>query len=121
MSTALDETTKQQIIDAYEEASPTPETSMAIVQKLAEEFERAPQSIRMILTQAKVYVKSVTTKTTNKDSSAKEEKVGKKSKQASIDELKGVIKTLGQEVDDAILDKLTGKAAEYFITVLTSK
>ena len=41
----------------YEEAEPTPETSMEIVKDIAEELDESPNGVRMILTKAGVYVK----------------------------------------------------------------
>lgn len=120
MSVALDEDTKAEIIEKYVEANPTPENSMAIVDELAEEFDRSSNSIRMILSQAGVYIKKTggasKPSTTTKDGETKT----RKSKQSSIDELTAAIQAVNGEVDDAILSKLTGKAAEYFTSVITS-
>lgn len=120
MST-LDEELKNEIIQKYLEADPTPETSMDIVNDIAEEMDRSPNSIRMILAQAQVYIKKTgTSKSSTTGSSDPGEPKTRKSKQSSIDELTAAIKAAGAAVDDAILSKLTGKAAEYFNGVIKS-
>ena len=48
---------KAQAVSMYEEADPTPETSMEIVKDIAEELDESPNGVRMILTKAGVYVK----------------------------------------------------------------
>lgn len=110
---------KQTIIDAYLKASPTPENSMDIVTDLANEHDSSPNSIRMILVNAGVYVKKGVPGKAGKTGSSDETKALRKSKQASIDELKEVIESAGQEVNEEILSKFTGKAAEYLIGVIS--
>ena len=48
---------KAQAIEAYQDAEPTPETSMEIVKEIAEDLGESPNGVRMILTKAGVYVK----------------------------------------------------------------
>lgn len=118
---SIDDETKQEIIEAYQKANPTPENSMDIVNELAEELGKSANSIRMILSNAGVYVKKVAkTATTSKASDSDEVKTSRKSKQSSIDDLSEAIRNAGQEVDDAIVSKLTGKAAEYFNSIIRS-
>jgi F0F1-type ATP synthase membrane subunit b/b' len=118
---AIDDETKQEIVDAYLKAEPTPENSMDIVNDLAEELGKSANSIRMILSNAGVYVKKTAKAATpSKTSDSDEVKTSRKSKQSSIDDLSEAIRAAGQEVDDAIVSKLTGKAAEYFNSILRS-
>lgn len=118
---AIDDETKQEIVDAYLKAEPTPENSMDIVNDLAEELGKSANSIRMILSNAGVYVKKTAkAATTSKASDSDEVKTSRKSKQSSIDDLSEAIRSAGQEVDDAIVSKLTGKAAEYFNSIIRS-
>ena len=49
---------KEEVVAAYLEREPTPENTMDIVKELAEEYDgKTPNSIRMILSKAGVYVK----------------------------------------------------------------
>jgi len=110
---------KAKVIEMYEQAGPTPESSTEIIKDIAEEIEMSPNGVRMVLVQAGVYVK--------KDSSAGSAKTTKTasgegskrvSKESSIAELKAAITAKGGSIDDDILGKLTGKAAIYFTQVL---
>lgn len=106
---------KQQVIEAYKDREPTPENSMEIVKELAEEFEKTPNGVRMILSQAEVYVKKEPAKGTSGTKSGGSKRV---SKQDAIDALTAVIEGQGLEVDEDIVSKLTGKAAVYFTDLL---
>ena len=106
---AWDDEKKAAVIEAYEAAEPTPENSMEVVAELAEEFEESPNGVRMILTKAGVYVKKAPATGGSKASS--NGGGGRVSKAAAIESLSGAISDAGQEVDQEILDKLTGKAA----------
>lgn len=114
MSTQWTDELKQEVIEAYTAAEPTPETSTEIIQELAETHEKTVNGIRMILIKAEVYVKK--TAKTSSSNSASGEKTIRKSKQDSLDELSALLTKHGVEPDATIIDKLTGKAAEYFIT-----
>ena len=113
---AWDDDKKAQAVSMYEAADPTPETSMEIVKGIADELEESPNGVRMILTKAGVYVKkspaSAGGKTTASGGS------GRVSKAAAQDALIAAINDAGQSVDEEIISKLTGKAAQYFTTVL---
>jgi len=73
----------------------------------------------MILVQAGVYVKKDAAKPADKKTTTGE---GSKrvSKESQIAALRAVIEEKGAEVDDEILERLTGKAAAYFVKVLGS-
>jgi hypothetical protein len=115
---AWDDAKKEKAIKKYQEQSPTPDNSIEIVKDIAEEIGETPNGVRMILSKAGVYVKS--TQTTSATSKKKEDaektpKVGKADKIARLSE---AIQSAGMIPDNEILDKLTGKAADYFAQVV---
>lgn len=114
---AWTEELKAKVIEAYEGANPTPETSTEIIKDIAEEFEQSPNGVRMVLVQAGVYVKKEAGKAEG-GSAPKETGAKRVSKESSIAALKAAIEKRGKRVDDEILDKLTGKAAVYLTEVL---
>lgn len=116
MSTWNDEL-KAKAIASYLKANPTPETSMSIVEGIAKELGQSPNGVRAILAKSGDYVKAA--KSTKAVSGAKE-KTGEArvSKADAIEALVAAINDLGQEPDMEIIDKLTGKAAQYFTTVI---
>jgi len=107
---------KEQAVEMYQDAEPTPETSMEIVKEIAEELGESPNGVRMILTKAGVYVR----KTPAAKSSGGSTGGGRVSVADAQDKLTSVLSDAGQEVDAAIVSKLTGKAAVYFTTVIES-
>lgn len=108
---------KQEVVDAYEAADPTPENSMEIVQELAEKYEKTVNGIRMILSKAGVYVKKAST--SKPSSGEKKTTTTRVSKDDAIKSLSDAISAAGLEPDAEILAKLTGKAAIYFASVIT--
>jgi hypothetical protein len=113
---------KQQVIAAYKAANPTPETSTEVIKEIADEMEQSPNGVRMILVQAGVYVK--------KEAASGDSKAGKTtsgegtkrvSKESQIAALRAEIEKKGAVVDEDILEKLTGKAAAYFVKVLQTQ
>ena len=114
MSTEWTDELKAEVVAAYEAYNPTPENTMDIVVELAEEHDKTPNGIRMILTKAEVYIKKTPAK-----KAAKEGSGGTRVNKAdAIEALSAVIEAEGGEVDEAILSKLTGKAAIYFTGVI---
>ena len=109
---------KAEVIAAYEAADPTPENSMEIVKEIAEEFEESPNGVRMILTKAGVYVKK--TPASGGEKKATTGGGTRVSKAAAVEALTAAISDAGQEADEEILSKLTGKAAQYFTTIITA-
>lgn len=116
---AWDDDKKAAVIEAYESQDPTPETSMEIVHAIAEEFEETANGVRMVLTKAGVYVKKAPA-TGSAKSSGSTGGGGRVSKQAAQDALVAALNDAGQSVDEEIISKLTGKAAQYFTSVLTA-
>jgi len=116
---AWDDDKKAEAVTLYEAASPTPETSMEIVKDIAEELDESPNGVRMILTKAGVYV--------NKTPAAKAASTGaatgstRVSKVAAQEALTAAITDAGKAVDEEIISKLTGKAAQYFTTLLSDE
>ena len=106
---------KQQVEDAYLAEDPTPETTMEIVKALAEQFEKTPNGVRMVLTRADAYVKKTVSSTPKASAAGGAKRVNKAE---AIDALKKVISKAGKEVDDDICDRLTGKAAVYITSLL---
>ena len=102
---------KQEVVEAYEAENPTPETTMDIVKRLAEKFEKTSNGVRMVLTKAGVYVKKDIAKASA--STTDGTKTKRVNKAEAIDELKAAITKLGKDVDSDICDRLTGKAAVY--------
>ena len=107
---------KEQAIEMYQDAEPTPETSMEIVKDIAEELGESPNGVRMILTKAGVYVR----KTPAAKSSGGSTGGGRVSVADAQAKLTSVLGDAGQEIDEAIISKLTGKAAVYFTNVVES-
>ena len=108
---------KAKAIELYESADPTPETSMEIVKDIAEELDESPNGVRMILTKAGVYVKKTPAAKGTTTASTGGTRV---SKQAAADALIAAITDAGQPVDEEIISKLTGKAAQYFTTIISA-
>ena len=117
MSNTLDDVTKQNIINSYVEANPTPDNSMDIVRDIAEEYEKTPNGVRMILVGAGVYVKKAATAASSSKADAGD-KPKRVSKEDAINGLVSALEAKGKPVDMEIIGKLTGKAAMYFRSVV---
>lgn len=113
---AWDDDKKAAVIAAYEEANPTPETSMEVVKEIADEFEESANGVRMILSKAGVYVKKTPAASGSGTSSSGGSRV---SKAAAQETLVAALTDAGAEIDNDIVEKLTGKAAQYFAGVIT--
>lgn len=111
---------KAKVIEMYEGADPTPETSTEIIKDIADEIETSPNGVRMVLVQAGVYVKKEATSGSSKSGGSKSTGEGSKrvSKESAIAELRQAIESKGAPIDDDILGKLTGKAAVYLLSVI---
>jgi hypothetical protein len=113
---AWDDDKRQKAIDEYVAANPTAENSMEIVKQIAEDLDESPNGVRMILTKAEVYVKKAASAAT----STKATGGSRVSKQAAVEALSAAIRDAGQEVDEDIVTKLTGKAAQYFTDIINA-
>ena len=104
---------KQQAIDAYTSEEPTPENSMEIVKAIAEDMGESPNGVRMILTKAGVYVKK-TPAASSGGAKAASTAGTRISKAAAQEALTAALNDAGVAIDEDIVSKLTGKAAQYF-------
>lgn len=107
---------REQVIEEYTAAEPTSENSMEVVKEIADKLGKTPNGVRMVLTRAQVYVKKEPTAST----STSESKTPRVSKADAIQALTDVIESAGLEADEAILSKLTGKAAVYLTSIFNS-
>ena len=105
---------REQVVEMYNDANPTAENSMEIVKEIAEELSESPNGVRMVLSAAGAYIKKAqATKTAGGANGG-----GRVSKAAAQDSLRKAITDAGQEPDDSIIEKLTGKAAVYLTGVI---
>lgn len=111
---------KAKVIKMYEDAEPSPESSTEIIKDIADEIGMSPNAVRMVLIQAKVYVKKDPSTSSSKSGGTKSSGEGSKrvSKESAIADLKAAIEARGAPVDEDILGKLTGKAAVYLLSVI---
>jgi|TARA_B110000503_G_scaffold124521_1_gene191139 hypothetical protein len=116
---AWDDAKKEKAVEMYENAEPTPENSMEIVKDIAEDLDESPNGVRMILTKAGVYVKKAAA-SKSAASGGTPSASTRVSKADAIEALSVAIRDAGHEVDEEIVSKLTGKAAQYFTTLLAS-
>ena len=114
---AWDQEKKDAVIAAYQEQNPTPENSIEIVKEIAEEYDESPNGVRMILSKAEVYVKKAPAAPSNGNGGGGGTRV---SKAAAQEALVTALTDMGAEVDEEIISKKTGKAAQYFTSVLTN-
>jgi hypothetical protein len=110
---------KERAKEMYLEGNPTPENSTEIIKQIADELDQSPNGVRMVLVQEGVYVKKEAGAAAPGKTTAKKEGEGTKrvSKEAQIGALKELIEARGKSIDDEILGKLTGKAAQYLVEV----
>ena len=113
---AWDDDKKAQAVSMYEAEEPTPETSMDVVKDIADELDESPNGVRMILTKAGVYIKKSPATNGGGGSTGG----GRVSKAAMQEELIAAITDAGQTVDNDVIDKLSGKAAQYLAGVITA-
>jgi transposase-like protein len=106
---------KAEAVQMYQDSEPTPETSMEVVKEIADHLGESPNGVRMILTKAGVYVKKTPAAKGTSGTSTGGGRVSVSDAQAK---LTSVLGDAGQEVDEAIISKLTGKAAVYFANVI---
>lgn len=107
---------KEDLKKAYLESNPTPEANAEILKDLADLFDVSANAIRVFLVRENIYVKQSV-----EALESAQEVTGTKRvpKEATINKLKKLIEEKGKPIDDAILDKLTGKAAQYIITLIS--
>lgn len=106
---------RTEAVEAYEAAEPTSENSMDVVKQIAEDMDQSPNGVRAILSKAGVYI-------TKGKSPSKAAKGGtpRVSKADSQEALTAAIEAAGQEADDTVISKLTGKAAVYLAGIINA-
>ena len=114
---AWDDAKRAQAVELYLEGEPTPENSAELLKEIAETLDETPNGVRAILSKAEVYVKK--TPETKKASTGGSTGGGRVSKAEQHQALKDAISATGQEPDEGIIEKLSGKAAAYFAGVIT--
>ena len=107
---------KAEAVEMYTAAEPTSETSMEVVKEIRDELGESPNAVRMILVRAGVYVK----KTPSSNSAKSNGTGGRVSKADAQEALANALSDAGQDVDDSIISKLTGKAAVYLTGIVNS-
>lgn len=113
---------KEKVIQMYKDGEPTPTSSTELIKEIADDVEQSANGVRQVLVQAGVYVKKeISTDTkTSKPSGDKPEGAKRVSKESQFEALKAAITAKGATVDDEIISRLTGKAAAYFVSVLSA-
>lgn len=111
---AWDDAKKAKAVEMYEQGDPTPETSVELVKEIAEELGESPNGVRMILSKAGVYVKSSKAETKTASKEDEEVKAPRESKAEKHARLVNAIKSAGCVPDEELIEKMTGKAADYF-------
>ena len=110
-----EEEKKQQAIEMYTGEEPTPENSMEVVKSISTELGESPNGVRNILVRAGVYVKKTPA---TRSSSSNTNGGGRVSVADAQATLSNAIRDAGEEPQEAIISKLTGKAANYFADIL---
>lgn len=109
---------KEKAKELYLKAKPTPENSIEVVKKVAEEIGMTPNGTRMILSTEGVYIKKTPAAASGGKATDDGNKPKRVSKQDAIDKLTAMLEENNIDIDDDIISKMTGKAAAYFTTVL---
>lgn len=103
-------------IEAYPEEE-RPKVTMEVVNGIAKEFSLTPNSARVILTNAGVYIlKKVEPKVASASAGGTGARVNKDSAHKA---LTAALEAIGvEDVDQEIISKFTGKAAQYLATCI---
>lgn len=106
--------------DQYETDKERADATTEVVKQLSEKYDEKPNGTRMVLMGAGVYIKKTPgTKTT--DSASKSGGTKRINKAEAQQSLTNTIAAIDPAlVDEEIITKLTGKAAAYFVGVLTT-
>lgn len=112
---------KQRVISMYLDYEPTPDNSMEMVKEVVKDLkedgiDKTVNGVRMILSKADAYIK----KTPAAKVEDKDKKPKKMSKADAVKNLRNAILDVGADVDDGIIGKMTGIAAEYFTGVINA-
>lgn len=104
---------KQEAIELYQSMEPTPETTSECIKEVSEQLGASPNSIRMVLNKAGVYVKQVKVTSSKEGSSTK-----RTSKAAAQEELISLITEKELPLDEEIIGRMTGKAMLYVASLI---
>jgi hypothetical protein len=116
---AWDDDKRAAVVEAYEKANPTPENSMEIVKQIADDIGESANGVRMVLTKAGVYIKKEAA-SKGATSTAKAATGTRVSKAGAQEAIIAALRDAGQEIDEDVVSKLTGKAAMYFATIIAN-
>jgi len=116
---AWDDDKRAAAVEAYEKANPTPENSMEIVKQIADDMGESANGVRMVLTKAGVYIKKSEGTSSSSASTAKAATGTRVSKAGAQEAIMSALRDAGQEIDEDVVSKLTGKAAMYFANIIT--
>ena len=97
---------RNKVVKKYKAANPTEDNTLEI----ADEVDKTVNGVRLVLSQAGVYVKAKSSNTSDKETKSSGPRV---SKEAALQGLKDAIAAKGMEVDEDIIKRFTGKAAVY--------
>lgn len=112
---AWDDEKRDEAVKLYLEQNPTEENTLEIVKQVAEDLGESPNGVRTILNKKGVYIKAAI-----KGATPAADKKPRVSKEDQQNELKDAIKDVGQEIDDGIINRLSGKAAKYLADIINS-
>jgi hypothetical protein len=116
---AWDDDKRAAVVEAYEKANPTPENSMEIVKQIADDMGESANGVRMVLTKAGVYIKKSEGTAAASSGAAKAATGTRVSKAGAQEAIMSALRDAGQEIDEDVVSKLTGKAAMYFANIIT--
>lgn len=116
---AWDDDKRAAVVEAYEKANPTPENSMEIVKQIADDMGESANGVRMVLTKAGVYIKKSEGTASASSGAAKAATGTRVSKAGAQEAIMAALRDAGQEIDEDVVSKLTGKAAMYFANIIT--
>jgi hypothetical protein len=92
------------------------QVSTEICKDLAKEFDKSTNGVRVILSKAGVYVKKTTSPKAATSAGTGAKRINKAQ---ALDDLKSAISSIDEElIDEEIIGKLTGKAAQYFTSIV---
>ncbi len=104
---------KEEIKKKYLESDPTANNTVELCKSLADEHGVSANVIRQLLVGAEVYISQGQVTSSKKTTSTKLDK------SKMQDSIQSVIEALGEKVDQDIISKLTGKAANYLSSVMS--
>ena len=114
---------RKEVVDAYVELiegypeEERPKITMEVVNQVAQEFSLTPNGCRVILTNANVYItKKIEAKAAGSTATTGNSRVNKESAHKALTAALEAIGT--QDVDQEVVSKLTGKAAQYLATCI---